>query len=201
MTDTMTSPAAVSPSAAPGRIWYVVALIVFCAGFGVMAMIIVSRIGGAAERMMRVAVPGTLQLALDQTGTYTIFHEHRSVLDGQVYAVDGVMGLRIAVRSNATSELLPLRSTAGANYAFGSYAGRSLFDFEIDAPGTYELSASYADGRDQPRTVLAVGRGFVGDLLTTVLLSLVAAFTGAGLATTLAVVVFLKRRKVLKGSA
>jgi hypothetical protein len=76
-----------------------------------------------------------------------------------------------------------------------SHAGRSLFDFEVKEPGVYQVVASYDGGRKEPQTVLAIDRGFVGDLVMTILGSLAMAFTGMGIAIAIAVVVFIRRRR------
>jgi hypothetical protein len=166
-----------------------------------MAAFLVSRLGDSAGRMMRVVVPGETQLMLKEPGTYTIFHEHRSAFEGKAYHVDTVSGLRVLIRARPGGQVVPLKSATGASYSVGSHAGRSLFDFEIPAPGTYEISAAYDGGRQQPQTVLAIDRGFVGELLLTILSAIALAFAGMGTAIALIIVVFIKRRRVKRVAA
>jgi hypothetical protein len=103
------------------------------------------------------------------------------------------------VRARPGGQVIPLKSATGASYSVGSYAGRSLFDFEVPAPGTFEISATYDGGRRQPQTVLAIDRGFVEDLLRTILGALALAFAGMGAAIAIAVVVFNKRSRAKRG--
>jgi hypothetical protein len=161
----------------------------------------VSRLGGWAERMMRVVVPGQADLTLKESGTYTIFHEHQSTVDGRVYSVHTVSGLKISVRARPSGQVIPLQNAVGSRYSVRAQAGRSLFDFVVPAAGTYEISAAYDGGRAQPQTVLAIDRGFVGDLILTILGAIAMAFAGMGTAAAIAVVVFIKRRRAKRAAA
>src|SRR5262245_38697010 len=87
---------AVDASAArrpPGRRWYVVAVVVALATGAAMTLFLMFRIDDATARMLRVLVPGQADLVLKEPGTYTIYHEYRSTLEGRVYNVDAVSGL------------------------------------------------------------------------------------------------------------
>jgi hypothetical protein len=179
----------------PGRIWYLVAVLIGLAGWGGMAMVLFSGLSGSAERMIRVLAPGHAELTLAEQGSYTIFHEYRSMLDGRVYNVEGVSGLQVSVREKGTGIALALTSSPSSNYTIGSYAGRSLFNFEVRRPGVYVLSATYDRGRTEPRTVLSIDRGFVGNLIATILLAFGSAFGGMALGIATFIVVFVKRRR------
>ncbi|MGH6771361.1 MAG: hypothetical protein ACRECO_20345 [Xanthobacteraceae bacterium] len=185
----------------PGRIWYLVAVLIAVAGWVGMAMVLFSGISGSAERMIRVLVPGQAELTLGEQGSYTIFHEYRSTLDGRVYNVEGVSGLQVTVREKGTGTTVPLTSSASSNYTIGSYAGRSLFNFEVRRPGVYVLAASYDRGRTEPQTVLAIDRGFVGNLIATILLAFGSAFGGMALGIATFIIVFVKRRRARAAAA
>lgn len=180
----------------PGRTWYVVAALVVVGAVAAAVWLAVSRLGGIADGLVQVVVPGSADLALDKPGTYTIFHERVSQAGGRLYTAESISGLRVTVRSGTTGGDVALRRPATASrYDFGGRSGISAFAFDIDAPGTYRLTAAYDDGRQQPRTVLAVGTGFVGGLLSTIGLVLAVAFGGIAAGVAIAVVVLLKRRQ------
>ena len=160
-----------------------------------MAVFLVSRIGNSTSRMMRVLVPGQEEIYVKEPGTYTIFHEYQSTFEGRVYDVAEVSGLSVAVRTVPGGEEVPLSTASGTRYRVGSNAGRSLFNFEARAPGTYRIAAAYDGGRKEPQTVLAIDRGFVGDLVLTILGALAMAFAGMGAAVAISVLVFVKRRR------
>lgn len=184
----------------PGRRWYVIAAIVALAGWVGMAIFLASRLGDSTGRMMRVLVPGQTDLMLKEPGTYTIYHEYESTFEGRVYHVTSVSGLNITVRVRPSGEVVPLQSTMNTRYRIGSTAGRSLFDFEVRAPGSYQISATYGDGRKEPQTVLAIDRGFVGSLAITILGAIAMAFAGTGAAIAIAVVVFSRRRRAMRAA-
>jgi hypothetical protein len=164
-----------------------------------MALFLVSRIGDSTGRMMRVLVPGQTDLLLKEPGTYTIFHEYQSTFEGRVYHVESVSGLRVTVRTGGATVPL-VASKTSTRYSVASVAGRSLFDFEARAPGTYQISATYDGGRKEPQTVLAIDRGFVGGLIMTILGAMAIAFGGMGIAVAIAVVVFIKRRRAQRAA-
>ena len=156
---------------------------------------LVKRIGRIGDNLTQVVVPGEATLTLAQPGNYTIFHERESVVDGRVYSSGSLSGLRVTLR-NAAGERVPLSGPAASTrYNFGGRSGVGIFEFKITEPGRYRLSAAYEGGRTEPRTVLAVGSGFVASLLATIFGALAFAFGGVILGAIIAVVVFVKRRK------
>jgi hypothetical protein len=189
----MSSTRARTPSAA----WYGLSVLILVAGWLAMAILLVTRIGGTADRMMRLVVPGEAELRLTQTGTYTIFHEYRSTLDGRVYDTPSVDGLDVTVRALPSGRLIELMRGGDSSYSLGGSAGRSLFDFEVSEPGAYRIAGAYADGRREPQAVLAVDRGFVGDLLITILVAIACAFGGTGGAIVVAILVARRRAKAV----
>ena len=191
----MTHPMPASARPAPGRGWYVVAAIIAIAAWTAMALFLVARLGGSAERMIRVVVPGEAGLRLNEPGTYTIFHEYRTTFEGRVYNVESVSGLEITVRSRVSGATLPLQRATSTSYTVGGRSGRSLFQFEAPAPGSYLIAGAYRDGRRAPQTILAIDRGFVGDLLLTIAGGLGMAFGGTALAIAVFALVFVRRRR------
>jgi hypothetical protein len=166
-----------------------------------MAIFLASRLGGSAERMIRVLVPGETEIRLNEPGTYTIFHEHQSTFEGRVYNVENISGLEITVRPSVGGAALPLKGGTATNYSVGSRSGRSLFQFEVTASGAYRVAGTYPTGRQQPQTVLAIDRGFVGELLLTIFGGLAIAFGSMAIAIVMIVVVFIRRRRARRAGA
>ena len=185
----------ISSTRAPSAAWYGLAVLVLVAGWVGMGTLLATRLSGATDRMMRLVVPGEAELRLNQTGTYTIFHEYRSTLDGRVYDTPSIDGLDVTVRAVPSGRLIELMRGADSSYTFSGSAGRSLFDFEVSEPGAYRIAGIYADGRKEPQAVLAVDRGFVGDLLITILGAVAFAFAGTGGAIVVAILVARRRAK------
>lgn len=72
----------------------------------------------------------------------------------------------------------------------------------IDEPGTYTFSCQYADGRSQPRVVLAIGANFTWEFLgiaarssVTFAAGVVALFDSGLVATVIATIIVLTRRQ------
>jgi hypothetical protein len=88
-------------------------------------------------------------------------------------------------------------------YTIGSRSGIGLFDFAIDQPGTYELSASYpaVQGQQQsPEIVLAVIHSsavekLFGTIMGTVAGALAIVFIPFVAGVAIIIITFIKRRK------
>jgi hypothetical protein len=184
-------------------------------GVGVAGMvdsaIEVDRVIGDFDRLV---VPGSAQLALDEAGSYAIFYEYRSVVDGvPYYASPSRPRLRCDMQVKASGERVPLTDAwyMDSNYEMPSRAGTLLMLFEAERPDTYVLSCDYAGSRDGPGVVLAVGTGLLGsaiELAVSVVSALVVpavVILGAGAVAALivAIVAVLRHRSArrIKGAA
>ena len=144
----------------------------------------------------RVVVPGSHELEL-KSGTYTVFYEYNSSVGGVAYSTSEYLdGMVVTVRSQDGSGVVPVKDTStNSNYQIGSRAGASMFQFHIDEPGTYVLTARYEDGSTKPSVVLAVGQSnFLRIFLPAMPLGLFGLVVGL----LITVWVFVKRRKAGK---
>jgi hypothetical protein len=160
------------PSVRPGRWAYGVAVLVFVASLIITGLLAADAAARLDEGLHQAVVPGQAQLHLEAAGSYTIFYEYRSMVDGRLYATDGadVSELRVALESRATGDEVALAPpAANVEYTFGERTGTSVLAFSIDEPGAYVLSGWYPPGVDGPEVVLAIGQGvglqFIGALL------------------------------------
>ncbi len=180
---------------APGRIWYFVAAAVLVIGAAAAVAWVAMQLPKLNDKLIQVVVPGEATLRLTEAGTYTIFHERTSVVDGRVYASDSLSGLRISLR-NERGERVSLSSPQmSSTYNFSGRSGVAVFTFEVAQPGAYRLSAAYDNARSGPRAVLAVGAGFLGALFSIVFGALGFALGGVAAAVIIAAIVFVKRRR------
>jgi hypothetical protein len=170
-----------------------VALLIFLAGMAGMAAFLIDRLSTMQDGMTRVVVPGEQAVTLE-AGSYTIFHETHSVIDGVVYASPGLGGLVVTV-TGPDGEAVPLEAAGSGRYSFGGHTGYSVFDFTAPVAGDYVVAGRYqADGAG-PETVIAVGAGFMSSLLGTIFGSLGIAFAGSIIAAALAVMTLVQRRR------
>ncbi len=82
----------------------------------------------------------------------------------------------------------PFGSTS---YALGDRAGDSLFEFGIDEPGDYILTAEYEGDRTEPEVVLAIGQY---DIWSTMAMFFGIGFFGFIIGVFIIVRAFIKRR-------
>jgi len=183
------------------RLGYVLAAAVVVAGVGLGVWVIFSGLTVLQNALTRVVVPGTSELTLDKTGTYTIFHEAESVVDGTLYSVQNIAGLRVTVTSEADGKQIAVVTPSGSSsYSIAGHSGVSVLAFEIAQPGRYRLTAAYANGQSEPQTVLAVGSGFVWTLVRTILSAIGVVFLGFAGALALALTTFLRRRRMSRAA-
>ena len=114
-----------------------------------------------ADPKRQVLAPGDAEVYFAEAGTYTIFHEYRSVFDGERYVGSpAAEGLRVRMTEKATGEEAALKPVAPtAKYASRGGKGESLYEAAIGAPGSYRVESWYDEGApDQKETVLAIRR-------------------------------------------
>jgi len=179
------------------RAGYFLAPVLFVVGLAVAGWVVWSGLGALEGAFTRIVVPGAATLTLDETGTYTIFHEAESVIDGKLYAASSISGLRVTVAGGPDGKPVPvIAPSIDSTYTLGGHSGKSELAFDIVTPGQYKLAAAYADGRSEPQTVLAVSNGFVRRLITTIVEALAAAFLGFGAALSLVLTTYFRRRRM-----
>ena len=122
---------------------------------------------GCRTALTRIVVPGSGELTLDEPGSYTIFHEPESVVDGRVYSVQSVAGLRVTVAAEPDGTAIrTVEPGMTSRYAIGSHSGVSILLVRHRAAGALSADRRIrAGGRAEPQTVLAIGHGVVGGLL------------------------------------
>jgi hypothetical protein len=180
----------------PSRIFYGVSISVFIAGLILFIIVLISRIFSSVNGIgTQVVVPGTEIIELNKTGKYNIFHEYKSVVDGKIYSSNSINGLYCTLKNVKTGEDITLTITKpNIKYSVNGREGRSVFEFNIDEPGKYELKAWYGQ-RDGEETVLAVGKGFGAGLFATIILCIGILFGSIVISVLIFVITFLKRRK------
>lgn len=162
-------------------------------GVALVLMAVLALWGFSPQRML---APGKARLKLDQRGSYTIYHEFRSIFDGRVYSREtNLDGMKLRMFHGRTNEEISLRATNSETYNIGQYSGRALLAFDVQQPTEVILSGTYDDGRQRPRTVLAVGQIKIARF---VLLLLAGIFTiiGSGSVAAVIIVVAVVRRNV-----
>ncbi len=181
---------------------YILAALIFLTGVGTFAGFLFYRLSGLEDKLLTVVVPGAHDLTLNEPGNYTIFHEYCTVVGDEIYASSSeIAGLKVRVTSQKTGATVPISPASSAShYDIGGRAGRSAFDFQIDEAGVYRLEADYAEGQTGPKLILAVSKGFVGDILFTVFLGIAILLGSMIVSVAITVITILKRQKAARAA-
>ncbi len=171
---------------------YITAFIIFVAGIiGFVAFLLFS-ISDLTD-MKQYVVPGVHTLELEESGKYTIFHEHKSMIDGEYLYSDGVpAGLKMVVTSQEGDTICVKPLSSGGSYSVGSREGTGVGSFKIDSPGSYTLNGTFTGGNSS-KTVLTVTGGFGSGLVITVLCSMLILFGSMTFSFVLAIVTLVKQ--------
>jgi hypothetical protein len=177
----------------PGRKWYVVAALIFVVGFAVFGVFLFLRIRELAKGFQQVVVPGTAEIAVDEPGRWTIYHETGGSIDGTYYGASDLTGLQVVVTSPTGQPLDLVPPGVNESYTIGGRRGVAIFRFQAPEPGTYRLEASFPSGQGGSAGILTVGKGFTWGIVWTVLGAIAIAMASFCLALLIAVVTFVKR--------
>lgn len=179
-------------------LWFVLAGVLAVAGFVAAGFQIFAGISGIESRLMQVVMPGSVVLNLKEPGTYTIYYERQSVVDGQVHTGSGMGGLRLSMRGpSGDVQLVP--NSGGATYTFGRREGRSAYTFTATTPGEYRITGVLPEGRGQPQVVLAIETGLIGGMARMIGGAIGVAFGGLAIAGVLVFVTLWQRQKAKRG--
>ena len=184
----------------PSRLYYGLAAVIFVGGWVMFGLFLFRNLSSLPDKLQQVVVPGKTDITLATPGSYTLFHEYRSVVGSRVYSTSrDVSGLQCRLVSKATGvEVRLSRSIASETYNLGGRSGVSMLDFRIDQPGVYEFWAGYEGTGEGPQTVLSIGQGFGMGIIVTVFGSLAIVFGCIGLSVAIAVYTAVKRQKAYK---
>jgi hypothetical protein len=191
----------------------VIGIIVLIGGPAGSSAILFSTIFSSIDSMaaeipsIQVVVPSSSDITLSQPGKYTVFYEYQTMVGNRIYSTgEGIPGIQVNLVSKESGDEIPLSSASvNRTYTIGSRSGIGLFDFAIDQPGAYELSASYpaVQGQQQeqsPEIVLAVIHGsavekLFGSIMGTVAGALAIVFIPFVVGVAIIIITFIKRRK------
>jgi hypothetical protein len=157
----------------PGRAGYWIALVLFILGLigsGILIALFVFGILGLGDDLNRIVAPGSEEVELTDSGSYTVFYEYESRVGSTYYSTDeDPPNMDVYVEHVDGDEEVTVRVSRGdTSYNVSDYSGISVRSFYIEEPGTYEITVSYADGSQDPPFVIAYGEGISRGILTTV---------------------------------
>ncbi len=173
-------------------LWFVVAGVIAVAGFVAAGLYLWPRFASVEAGMIRIVAPGSASITLEKPGSYTIFHEKQSVMDGKYYASDTAAGLQVELVAEESGAPVRIVAPVGrTSYSMGDRKGESIFIFTIDRPGRYRLTT----GVTGERVVLAIGQRIFGTIFTLVAGTIAIASAGLAIAGIIVALVIWQRSK------
>lgn len=185
---------------APPRWRYGLAIVIFIAGMAAFSYLLFNDLGSLTGSLTTVIVPGNSDLNLTEPGKYTISYEYQTIVGGRVYSSDPNppnMYCRLLDKQTG-SDIALLPPSIRTTYSVNGRSGVSLFDFNINKSGIYELSARYPEGYEGREVILAVGSDTAGGILGTVTRGLAVFFGSALLSLWISVDTYRKRKNALE---
>lgn len=147
----------------PGRIWYLMALLVLLAGVAWLVVGLLS-VSSHIDSFPRVAIPAGGQITLDHSGGYVVYYEGPGAQSGQIPAFR--VRVTPASAGAAVQRLGPYNSSV--TYAFGSHQGRAVLSMQVGHPGRFRVETP-GGGNVPAGSGLAFGDSIVGGVAGTAL--------------------------------
>ena len=159
------------------------------------------------EDLTRVVVPGSGEIHITESGSYAVYYEYHSEIDGVSYKwSESLPDLRCQLISQETGSAVLLTPSITAGNIYTTYnperAGVIFRLVSIDQPGVYDFSCQYQNGRSSPKVVMAVGPNFiieffnaVGKPIGTILISAFVFIWACAISLLIIIVVALKRQQ------
>ena len=169
----------------PGRIWYLVPLVVFLGGLAWLVFGLFS-LSSHIDSFPRAAVPAGGQVSLNHAGGYVVYYEGPDAQSGHLPA----FRVRVipASASAAVRSLAPY--TTSVSYAFASRQGRAVLTLQVSHPGRFRVETAGAGGVPAGSDL-----AFGDSIAVTAVLSGLLMFAGlAGLVAILVIRIAKKRR-------
>jgi hypothetical protein len=163
-------------------------------GTGLFVYLLFHGIKHATDALTQVVVPGSAELEM-RPGTYTVFLEEQSVVNGRIYSTsEPVDGLVCHVASLQNGSAIEFRKPSeNTTYTYFNRSGRSVLEFSIQHDGEYRFGCDYDKSARGPDVVVAVGTGVAEAITLTVMGALASGFGGFVAAVFVVVIVGLMR--------
>jgi len=179
------------PRVRPGRIWYLVPVLLILGGIAWVVFGFVS-LGGEVNSFARVPLPAGGNVTLSHGGGYVVYYEGPGAASGQIPSFN----VRIAPAAPpAALAAGSLRSYGGSvNYTIGAHQGRAVLTLQVVHPGKFLVEASGA-GAATAGSDLAFGQSIAGSIVGIVLPTLGLIFLGVASGILLFVIRFTRTRR------
>ena len=144
----------------PSRMQYFAGIAIIVITSAIAIGLLVSGALNLVTPDMSITVPGTHQLALNDSGYYLLFCEEQGSSSG---SCDAIADMDIKLYYSDSNPVELSYPSSDIDYTIDGKSYSSIYDFWIDEPGTYTLVVEYDEGESGPDAVIAVtGFDFMG---------------------------------------
>jgi len=183
-----------------GAVWYALGSLIIIAGMAGAIAGALRDMSGLDSKFTRFAMPGSVRLTLAQPGTYAIYYERRSVINGVTFQTPQTTDIKCNITSRSGEKIEINPSVLGsATYTFEGREGTTLAEFTVPTAGTYEVACAYPSGTGA-RIALAIAPSLGGEPLAALFKWFALAVGSLGLGLSIFIVA-LMRRDSLHGEA
>ena len=179
----------------PGRIWYLVGLLVLLGGVAWLVVGLVS-VFSHVNSFARVAVPAGGQVSLDHSGGYVIYYEGPGAQSGRIPAFQ--------VRVTPASAGAAVRSLGTYNgsltYSNGSHQGSAVLTIQVTHPGRFTVETPGGTGLPAGSD-LAFGDSFGGGLVASIVGGVLLILAGLAVLIVIFVIRLVKTNRVKSAAA
>jgi hypothetical protein len=153
-------PAATAPvRVRPGRIWYLVPLLV-CLGGVAWLVVGLMALSSQIDSFQRVPLPAGGQISLDHSGGYVVYYEGPGASSGHIPS----FRVRVVPASASASVQSLAPYNGSVSYGFGSRQGRAVLTMQVARAGRFAVEIPDGTGLTAG-SHLAFGSGVVGGIV------------------------------------
>ncbi len=162
------------PQVRPGRIWYLVPVLLILGGITWVVFGFVS-LSSKVDSFARVPLPAGGNVVLSHSGGYVVYYEGPGANSGRIPSFNVQIEAAAPPAAVAPNSL---QSYGGSvNYTIGAHQGRAVLTLQVVHPGKFQVSSSGA-GAATVGSDLAFGQSIAGSIVGIVLPTLGLVFLG-----------------------
>lgn len=162
------------PRVRPGRIWYLVPVLLILGGIAWVVFGFVS-LGSKVDSFARVPLPAGGTVALHDSGGYVVYYEGPGANSGQTPSFN----VQIAPEAPPAAAGSPQSYGSSVSYTIGTRRGRAVLTLQVVHPGKFVVEPSGA-GAASTSGDLAFGQSIAGSIVGIVLPTITLIFLGVG---------------------
>lgn len=142
---------------------YIISILIFLSGIAFFGYSVKKNYSGLGNTLRKFEFPGNAGFTLEENGSYSIYHEYITRIDGKRVDNSELNINSIKVLLYKLPENILVRLETPESYKKYSYLGRDgvkMFQFKNDGKNQYRLKSGLKDLKEPERYVLTVEKGF-----------------------------------------